>query len=63
MLQGTQEQWQMVFYIAASIYAFGAIFYCIFADGEVQEWVKPYMEANDEVSKLVACKSTISTKL
>lgn len=45
---GTQEQWQQVFYISGAIYTFGMIFYCLFAEGEVQEWVKPYMEGKNK---------------
>ncbi|XP_077983131.1 sialin-like isoform X2 [Glandiceps talaboti] len=36
----TQEEWQIVFYIAAGIYTFGAIFFIIFGSGEVQDWAK-----------------------
>lgn len=36
----TREQWQIVFYIAAAIYAFGAVFYLIFASGELQPWAR-----------------------
>ncbi|XP_018906661.2 sialin isoform X2 [Bemisia tabaci] len=32
------SEWQNVFLIASGIYLFGAIFYGIFADGEVQPW-------------------------
>ena len=41
--QGTQAEWRVVFYLAAAIYLFGAIFFGIFAAGEIQPWVKPYM--------------------
>ncbi|KAK2524055.1 Slc17a5 [Columba guinea] len=34
----TVEEWQTVFYIAASINLFGAIFFALFASGEVQDW-------------------------
>ncbi|OCT78351.1 hypothetical protein XELAEV_18029460mg [Xenopus laevis] len=34
----TVEQWQIVFYIAAAINFFGAIFFIIFASGNVQDW-------------------------
>ncbi|KAH9524749.1 hypothetical protein Btru_027702, partial [Bulinus truncatus] len=36
----TQAQWQIVFYIASAIYAFGALFYIVFSSGEIQEWAK-----------------------
>ncbi|XP_029649434.1 sialin [Octopus sinensis] len=35
---GTQEEWQVVFYISAAVYIFGAIFYFLFASGEIQPW-------------------------
>lgn len=34
----TREQWQIVFYIAAVFYLIGAIFFGLFATGEVQPW-------------------------
>lgn len=34
----TVEEWQTVFYIAAAIYLFGAIFYGAFASGDLQPW-------------------------
>ncbi|CAH0392904.1 unnamed protein product [Bemisia tabaci] len=32
------SEWQNVFLIASFIYLFGAVFYVIFADGEIQHW-------------------------
>jgi len=43
LLQSTQEEWQLVFYISAAIHVVGAVFYCIFADGEIQDWARCYM--------------------
>ncbi|KAL1517435.1 hypothetical protein ABEB36_001200 [Hypothenemus hampei] len=34
----TVQQWQTVFFIAAAIYLFGAVFYDIFASGDLQPW-------------------------
>lgn len=34
----TAEEWQIVFFITAGIYLFGAIFYGIFASGDLQPW-------------------------
>ncbi|KAI0241731.1 Sialin [Lamellibrachia satsuma] len=34
----TREEWQVVFFIAAAVYSFGAIFYCIFGSGDIQTW-------------------------
>ncbi|XP_055688604.1 sialin-like isoform X2 [Lutzomyia longipalpis] len=36
----TREQWQIVFYISAGIYLFGAIFSLIFISGKLQPWAK-----------------------
>ncbi|KAL4217610.1 hypothetical protein ACF0H5_022352 [Mactra antiquata] len=37
----TREQWQIVFYISAAIYIFGAVAYSLLARGTVQEWNEP----------------------
>jgi hypothetical protein len=44
----TSEEWQFVFFVTASIYLFGAIFYSLTASGERQEWSKlvPYEESH-----------------
>jgi len=34
--QRTQEEWQIVFFIAAAVYVCGAIFYGIFGSGDLQ---------------------------
>ncbi|KAK6627087.1 hypothetical protein RUM44_009564 [Polyplax serrata] len=36
-----RAKWQVVFYIASSIYLVGAVFYGIFASGEEQSWAHP----------------------
>ncbi|XP_018427505.1 PREDICTED: sialin [Nanorana parkeri] len=36
--ENTVEQWQVVFYIAAAINVFGALFFAAFASGTVQDW-------------------------
>ncbi|XP_041369663.1 sialin-like [Gigantopelta aegis] len=36
----TRTEWQYVFLITAAIYGFGAIFYIIFASGELQPWAQ-----------------------
>jgi hypothetical protein len=43
-LQQSRESWQIVFFIAAGVYAFGAITYCVLASGTIQPW------ASDAVS-------------
>lgn len=42
-----------MFYVSAVIYAIGTIFFTIFAEGEVQPWVRPYM-FDEEVSVAMA---------
>jgi ACS family sodium-dependent inorganic phosphate cotransporter-like MFS transporter 5 len=34
----TRHQWQIIFYIAAAIFVFGAVFFVIFGSGERQHW-------------------------
>ncbi|CAD5121055.1 DgyrCDS9595 [Dimorphilus gyrociliatus] len=34
------NRWLVSFFIAAAIYLIGAIFYCIFAQGEIQDWAE-----------------------
>ena len=50
-MQQTQYQWRIVFYIAAVIYTVGAVFFLIFSEGEVQDWVKPYMSEEESLEK------------
>jgi len=37
-LQRTRESWQIVFFIAAGVYAFGGIVFCVLTSGTVQPW-------------------------
>ena len=39
-LQGTQEEWRTVFFVACVIYIVGCIVFLIFGDAELQEWAK-----------------------
>ena len=39
-LQGSQQEWQTVFFICAGVYLFAFLFYAIFASGEEQDWAK-----------------------
>lgn len=36
----TREQWQIVFYISAGVYLFGAVFCWFFVSGKLQSWAK-----------------------
>jgi len=38
LLQRTRESWQIVFFIAAGVYAVGGILFCILTSGTVQPW-------------------------
>ncbi|KAK6181307.1 hypothetical protein SNE40_009189 [Patella caerulea] len=35
---GTRGEWLITFYIAAGVYTFGALVFCVLAEGEVQSW-------------------------
>ncbi|KAK7110094.1 sialin-like [Littorina saxatilis] len=55
----TRAEWQIVFYVAAAIYLFGAIFYVIFASGVLQPWaMKPGMEDTVDVQEPVLLSVT-----
>lgn len=43
-LQQTRPEWQLVFYIIGAIYGLSAIIYLLGTSGEIQPWVKPYMD-------------------
>ncbi len=36
--QGTQEQWNNVWYVCTAFFAVGALVYALFASGELQPW-------------------------
>eukprot|EP00112_Aurelia_sp_Birch-Aquarium-sp1_P023445 Seg699.7 transcript_id=Seg699.7/GoldUCD/mRNA.D3Y31 product="Vesicular glutamate transporter 2" protein_id=Seg699.7/GoldUCD/D3Y31 len=36
----TQEEWRIIFYMAAAVYAFGTIFFLLFSSGERQPWAQ-----------------------
>jgi len=50
--QGTKQEWQTVFFIAAGMYAIGAIVFAVFVEGTVLPWAD-----ND-----ITTKSSVSTK-
>ncbi|XP_053390940.1 sialin-like [Mercenaria mercenaria] len=56
----TKEQWKTVFYITAAIYTFGAIFYIIFASGELQDWARD--EDDDQEIRVVDKSATLEVK-
>uniref|UniRef100_A0A1B0CVT0 Putative permease of the major facilitator superfamily protein n=1 Tax=Lutzomyia longipalpis TaxID=7200 RepID=A0A1B0CVT0_LUTLO len=48
---GSQNEWEIVFYISAGFCIFGAIFFAIFAKGEVQEWAKINLSVATELQE------------
>ncbi|GAB6024779.1 hypothetical protein CHUAL_009905 [Chamberlinius hualienensis] len=46
---GTQEEWNIIFYLGASLYLVGAIVYTIFASGERQKWSFTDKEIQDQL--------------
>jgi len=38
VLQRTRESWQIVFFIAAAVYAVGGIIFLVFSSGTIQPW-------------------------
>ncbi|KAJ8303700.1 hypothetical protein KUTeg_018751 [Tegillarca granosa] len=45
----TQSEWLTAFYIAGVIYCFGALFYIVFAKGDIQAWAKDDEQDQDEM--------------
>ena len=43
-MQGLREEWQVVFFITAGVYAVGTVVYGIFASGEEQKWARDPIE-------------------
>jgi hypothetical protein len=50
VFQGSQSEWQVVFFICAAVYLASFIFYAVFARGEEQEWSKEGGGVIDEVT-------------
>ena len=46
--QGTREEWQKVFFLAAAIYALGGVLFIILARGELQPWAVEESDRKDE---------------
>uniref|UniRef100_A0AC34PW06 Major facilitator superfamily (MFS) profile domain-containing protein n=1 Tax=Panagrolaimus sp. JU765 TaxID=591449 RepID=A0AC34PW06_9BILA len=44
---GTKEEWQTVFYLTAGILIFGALFFSVFAKGELQPWAVTKRQPKD----------------
>lgn len=53
MFQKTQSEWLTAFYIASVIYCFGAVFYIVFAKGDIQPWAKDDEQNQDVETKMV----------
>ena len=54
MRQGTQQEWQVVFLIAAALFFCGATTFLVLAQGEVQPWAT----INDELAEIETEQST-----
>ena len=48
-IQGSQEQWRQVFFLAVGLYLFAWIIYMIFCKGDVQDWALPAGALNMEM--------------
>ncbi|XP_031343250.1 vesicular glutamate transporter 1-like [Photinus pyralis] len=47
----TASEWQIVFIISSCIYVCGAIFYGVFASGELQPWAKQYNASDNSTTE------------
>jgi hypothetical protein len=54
-LQGTREEWLVVFYIGAAAYAFGAVFFLIFGSGDAQPWANYGATPSDKEKQHATC--------
>ena len=54
--QASRAEWQTAFYVAAAIYFFGAAFYVVMGQGEVQPWAD-----NDEQDTTTTTTATTTT--
>jgi len=50
---GTKEEWQTVFYLTGAILVFGAVFFSVFAKGEVQPWANTNRQNIEMTEKLL----------
>ncbi|XP_069117339.1 sialin-like [Argopecten irradians] len=63
-VNGTREEWQIVFFICVGLGVFGAIVFCVFGSGEEQEWAKdPNLNVDIDISQIpVDSQSNASSK-
>uniref|UniRef100_A0A7G3AVG3 Putative permease of the major facilitator superfamily protein n=1 Tax=Lutzomyia longipalpis TaxID=7200 RepID=A0A7G3AVG3_LUTLO len=54
----SREQWQLVFFIAAGIYLFGAVFSWLFVRGSIQPWAKIDLEEMERRNEASRCNRT-----
>jgi ACS family sodium-dependent inorganic phosphate cotransporter len=47
VFQDLPHEWRNVFYVGAAFYAFGTVFYDVFASGELQPWAKDKVKELD----------------
>lgn len=55
-LKGTREEWQTVFLLTGAILVFGAVFFSIFAKGEIQPWAITSPRRKDITESLLPVK-------
>lgn len=56
IFQNTQEEWQTMYFIGASLYVFGYIIFLICGSGDVQEWAK--LPSNKTLNRMVCSTSS-----
>jgi hypothetical protein len=56
VFQDLPHEWRNVFYVGAAFYAFGTVFYDVFASGELQPWAKDKVKELDIIleAKLIS---------
>lgn len=58
-LQRTRESWQIVFFIAAGVYAFGGIIFCVLTSGTVQPWAIDKSKSTTEMDVIARKKASV----
>ena len=60
--QGTQQEWQYVFFICGAVYAIGCVVYLIFGSGQEQEWAKVGTSADSNMLMIDVKKGDLLTE-
>ena len=60
--QGTQQEWQYVFFICGGVYAVGCVVYLIFGSGQEQAWAKVGTDPEKDILMTEVKKENLLTQ-